>query len=368
LKWSSISPVTKPSGRVLAAFFDLAGFAFVAVCRAAFDNAVVAMSGDQIRAVWIRPGRGYAASQVDELLRRIAVEVDAGNSAAPLIEQARFTKVLWGYDVLPVDWLLDQLRRPDGREPEGEGFDPWRGLGMVAQVRTSSRPERPAGGWGSYVRAQFSTDEWGQEPADFEAAWDGFGQLPGLKLRLRKTGIRRRALVTADEQAIATGRGSHVEAGGRKYRLRLAARTRSSHPAIAEVAACSIRDTAGHFAQPPDVPSVLAPRWRVRVLCDYAGAAVLYLTGDPVDRRDRARITFPDRRSLRFHVRGTQRTNAIMTAVDQSGANLVRYRLAGDTTEVIVNPGVPFSDELVPMVMVSAGLLGQYFLNSGGGA
>ena len=80
------------------------------------------MNGDEVRGVrfprgggW-RPARrsaavaGYDASQVDDLLRRIAVELDAGRPARPLIMSATFQLADVGYEVDAVDWFLDQLR------------------------------------------------------------------------------------------------------------------------------------------------------------------------------------------------------------------------------------------------------------------
>lgn len=66
---------------------------------------------------------------------------------------------------------------------------------------------------------------------------------------------------------------------------------------------------------------------RVRVLAGGAGLPALYISGLHFDNIAGASITFPDKRWLRFPVRGTRRTDAIMTAVDDRGDSVVRYRL-----------------------------------------
>ena len=79
-------------------------------------------------------------------------------------------------------------------------------------------------------------------------------------------------------------------------------------------------------------------------------------------------IMFPDRRWLRFLVRGTRKANAIMTAVDQAGNRVARYRIPGwglrfgwarlvdlsKSVEIIVNPGWELTDELALALVISA--------------
>jgi hypothetical protein len=52
------------------------------------------------------------------------------------------------------------------------------------------------------------------------------------------------------------------------------------------------------------------------------GTPILYASGQNYNRGAGARITFPDQRWLKFPVRGTERANAIITAVDQAGTRL----------------------------------------------
>ena len=75
------------------------------------------MNGDEVRNARFGPSvGGYDAPQVDGLLRRIAVELDAGRPAGPLIADATLQPAEMGlrsprgYDIDAVDWFLDQLR------------------------------------------------------------------------------------------------------------------------------------------------------------------------------------------------------------------------------------------------------------------
>ncbi len=51
------------------------------------------MNGDEVRDTWfLRSRTGYDASEVDDLLDRVATELDAGRPGGPLIENATFQK------------------------------------------------------------------------------------------------------------------------------------------------------------------------------------------------------------------------------------------------------------------------------------
>ncbi len=78
------------------------------------------VTGDMIRDATfgiVRLGDGYDVAQVDELLGRIAEELDAGRPAGPLTRDAAFRVRRNGYAVGDVDWFLGQLlSRPDPAE------------------------------------------------------------------------------------------------------------------------------------------------------------------------------------------------------------------------------------------------------------
>ena len=88
------------------------------------------MNGDEVRGVRLESGSGHDASQVDDLLRRIAAELDAGRRVGPLIENATFRLGQPGYEIDAVDWFLHQLlhQEEDHSELAGMGADPWRDL------------------------------------------------------------------------------------------------------------------------------------------------------------------------------------------------------------------------------------------------
>ena len=100
----------------------------------------------------------------------------------------------------------------------------------------------------------------------------------------------------------------------------------------------------------------------------------MYTSGRHFNRKAAASISFPDRRWLRFPVRGTGGANAIMTAVDEAGNSVARYRLIGPgfipnlrNVEISVHPGWELTDELVLAIAISAPWLGLHFAAEGGG-
>ena len=352
------------------------------------------VNSDEVRATRFERGAsGYDASQVDELLGRIAAELDAGRPAGPLIENAKFRGGgLWlflkrYYDIDSVDWFLDQLLlRPGHAELAGLSDDPWRDLAVAQSTRdrVGERGGRP--GNRNYLA---------EECAD---AWRDFGQQPGTYLRVERirsgrVGNREFELRTADQQPIAFLHGSPasdargwitssrtVSAAGRSFtvsRPEIPARSTADSwpPGIAEIAARSWQDRNGHHASGTMIhpmPLVGAPR--VSELVDEAGTSVLYLSGDNFDQRACARVTFPDQRWLRFLVRGIHQANAIMTAVDQAGNKVARYRGTGrrfhpgETTEISVHPDRELTLELILAIAISAPLVTRYFDREQGGA
>jgi DivIVA domain-containing protein len=340
----------------------------------------MAFSGDEIRATWFREEglSGYDASQVDDLLIRVAAEVDAGRSPEPLIRNAAFrtttdplnrnaafsttteqsSRYLRApqYERSAVDWFLGELSRsPAGHDAAATGFDPWRDLGLVAQLTRTRRPD-PAERRG--FRQWFTTD-WDRISAEFEGAWHDFGQLPGARLRW-KIAWRplRRELIAADHEIMAVGL-SKLVVRGRSYQVREARPADFADSAVAQVAERSSRDDAGQFAYART--RLRSQRHHIKVITDESGMPVLHASGDSYQMHTWARVTFADQRSLRFLVRGSRRRNAIMTAVDQSGNSAARYRQAGGCVEIVVNPRWQLSDELILAVTQSADWLSGYF-------
>jgi hypothetical protein len=104
-------------------------------------------------------------------------------------------------------------------------------------------------------------------------------------------------------------------------------------------------------------------------LVNKTGTPILYTSGRNFDRIAGACISFPDERSLRFPVRGTRRANAIMTAVDEAGNSVIRYRLIPSPgfilrrriVEIAVHPDWKLTDELVLSIAISAPWVRSYF-------
>lgn len=328
---------------------------------------------------------GYDASQVGDLLHRIAVELDAGRPAGPLIENATFQLGRPGFDDEAVDWFLDQLHcREDASQSAGMSADPWRDLPVGNHFTRSVpgdpaehlvAPSRQARRKQESARRKQETHDLAQECAD---AWHDFGQQPGTHLQWVRAGPTRRELRTAEQQTIASRRWSRsitVGTGGRTFTWTRV--SGSSLPGIAETVSRSQWEGQLLFlaADMPDdrelakvtvwMRKIYSDLGRLSQLLDKAGTPVLYTSGRNFNHHAGALITFPDQRWLRFPVRGTDRSNAIMTAVDQAGNKVARYRIIRKApkreTEITVHPGQQLTDELVLAIAISAPWLSSYF-------
>ena len=132
----------------------------------------------------------------------------------------------------------------------------------------------------------------------------------------------------------------------------------------------SWRDDTGHFTARWAMSS-RAQRREARSaheLRDETGIPIFYASGKNYNRRACACVTFPDQRWLRFWVRGTESGNAIMTAVDQAGNRVARYRKSTGglpweraEAEITVHPDRELADELVLAIVISAEWLESYF-------
>jgi hypothetical protein len=202
---------------------------------------------------------------------------------------------------------------------------------------------------------------------DYEEAWRDFGQQPGTRLSSVWTGIGRRELRTAEQQTIAAVRDGWLgwprtlSAGGRTFTLK-------------PVLKSSWLDIAGTISsyQPGKPAHTLADGQApekddcLRQLIDETGRPILYTAGIPRGPGG-GYIKFPGHRWLQFPVRGTRRAHAIMTAVDQAGNKVARYRLAYTQpgawrkVEITVHPGQTLTDELTLAITLSAPWLYQRF-------
>jgi len=365
------------------------------------------VNGGEVRDTWFfRWARnGYEAPEVGDLLRRVADALDAGQPAGPLIENARFRcRRATGCDIDAVDWFFEELRRQEDRsEAAGASSDPWRDLAVVNQF-TGAMPGYPAetsarSSWAARrrhraERRRYLSESWKNREEEFARARRDFGRQPGLHLRwVWIEPDNRSELRAADEETLASLYRKSLSTGGTKFTLKtlsapsaslMSAAAGTTPPAVAEIVAGSQRDHNGHFAAEPTWRDLRVEAGDVRELLDETGAPILYVCGRNYEYRAWARVTFPDQASLRFLVRGTRPANAIMTAVDQAGNKVARYRLSGygepipkteiswfpggldrprpgTPVEITVHPDWALTDELALTILISAPWLGAYF-------
>jgi DivIVA domain-containing protein len=314
------------------------------------------LNGDEARNVTFNTGGirgGYDASQVNDLLDRIAAELHAGRPAGPLIANATFKAGLFyrGYDTGAVDWFLEQFRRQnDPAEATRMNADPWRDLATDPYC-IRRKP-------GDLTRRVARPSD--QEYAD---AWDDFARQPGTRLSWVRTGALRDELRTADQRAVASGRRglpATLTAGGRTFTMKRV--TQSSWPGFARTISREYPHAAAHMRKGQDEHQTHSKDHLLKQLRDETGTPILYTAGQHFGGSAGGYIKFPGQRWLRFPVRGTRRANAIMTAVDQAGNKIARYRLDDrKTTEITLHPDQRLTDELALAIAASAPWLSSYF-------
>jgi len=304
------------------------------------------VTGDEIRdTTFLIVVRGYDVAQVDDLLCRIAAEIDADRPIEPLIDNVSFRSGGWarGYDVQAVDWFFEQLRL-DHHAPAGMTQDPWRDLAVTAQfTRTeigdlagaTTRQARQE------LRGYYSVKCWKARAQDFDG-------LPGVRLRWEWAGLTRRELRTQEKQAIVDCRGvSRLSFGaaGRRFAL-----------------------IGDQLVDEAEIPSYRPGKHGT----GGARIPVLHVVGKHYDHSPGGSIRFPDQGQLQFPVQATERANAVMTAVDEAGNRVARYRnpfrpLFRDPVEITVHPDWELTDQRALALAISAGWLRSYFSTPGGG-
>jgi DivIVA domain-containing protein len=346
-------------------------------------NGEVAVNGDEVRRLVFPRTSGYDTAAVDLLLDRVAAELDAGRPVAHLIEDARFPwqpiqlrgGLQGGYSPAAVDWVLLQLHRQD--DPAARA-DPWRSLPIRRYDMASpdgsatglAGPARHGAAIPVAARVRAARD-YARECAE---AWGDFGVPPGARLSLVKTGVARSELRTAAQYALVSVRTAPTRAldrDGRTYRL---SRVKAAQwPAVAAEIGDDRPGSPAHLkrtgpaprngkeAVRRESPAVSGDR-SLKSLAGRTGPPVLYTGGRHINRTDHGYVQFPGRRWLRFPVRGTQRSNAIMTAVDQAGRQVARYRIADSRAiEITVHPDQGLTDELILMLALSARWVSRFF-------
>jgi hypothetical protein len=186
--------------------------------------------------------------------------------------------------------------------------------------------------WRGWIARQMqASKDWRHFKQECAGEWRDFGQQPGTHLWLVGTGRGCRELRTAEQQTVARLAPKTARVGGRTF------------------------------------------TWKpgTRSLVDETGVLILHASTGHYNHVALGRITFPGQRWLQFPVRATSHfpTNAIMTAVDQAGDEVARYRRTGKRSnypkEITVHPGHPLTDELLLAILISADWLDSYFAGAG---
>jgi hypothetical protein len=150
------------------------------------------VTGDKVRdTTFLIVDHGWNVAQVDDLLRRVAAEIDAGRPVRPLLDSTTLRRDKYGYDAEAVYWFLEPLR-VDHRDLAGMSQDPWRGLAVAAQFSRSESGHLAGAGARPARKAlrEYCAGE-------CRKAWLDFGELPGVRLRLEWIGMARRELWAA---------------------------------------------------------------------------------------------------------------------------------------------------------------------------
>jgi DivIVA domain-containing protein len=337
------------------------------------EGLVSPVNGDEVRSIRL-PDQlwGYDACDVDELLDRIAAELDAGRPVASLAADAafrevrlRFRRLSRAYETETVDWLLGQLRRSEHEQQRNLlADDPWRHL--IAFRYSTGPPAVDA-------RTEYADD------------WAAFEAQPGFRLRYGRAGSADDELRTTDGVPIATfrrrWRSTTVRVGWRTF---TGARVhRAAWPALVPTFGAEqprqpvyLRRYDGYERANGERRAVPMPGG-ARLLADESRQPVLLTAGAHIDRTAGAYMMLPGGRWLRFPVRATNPGNAIMTAVDQAGNMVARYRVnrgkrlrpAAWQVDITVHPREQLGEELILVLTVSADWLRAFFKASrdGGG-
>jgi hypothetical protein len=352
------------------------------------------VNGDELRGLVLPENYGYMAADVDDLLARVADEIDARRPIGTLVANATFRTpevstrrrlrrepAPRAYDWQAVDWLLGQLRKGDSDSGQAQiEADPWRHLTPWGVLT------------GDFDLSRYATVSAANRPE----AWRACDAIPGTRLRSVSTGILREELRSAEPKAGESRALASVRRGvpwttwspSLTAAARIGERTftsrrvsRSGWPTIAMTfgagspgSPAHLRPALGKEPQSGDGVPYLP---RVRVLVDQYGNPILSTGGRNFDRSAGAYIRLPGGRWLSFPVCGGSRRGAIMTAVDQAGRKVAVYRMVRGArglplplqVEIIIHPGQVITDEVLLILAVSAPWLRSYFErpNEGGG-
>ena len=348
------------------------------------------VNGDALRRLALPRGAGYLGylvSDVDELLLRVADEMDAGRPVGGLVANAalrmpesprpkpglRVRQLPLTYQVTAVHWLLGQLSRCDDDWDRARlEADPWRDLAAwdFSERHAETGPEKAAASFAVLPRSAALA------PGDKAGAWLACAALPGTRLLWVRTGVLHSELRTEGRQVSASvrrrlswsswsGQARVVQIGGQAFASQRI--TRSAWPGIAA--------TFGAGFPAAGAPGGSGKGWGTRVLADPAGLPVLCSGGQNFNYKAGAYIRLPAGRWFQFPVRGPNLGSAVMTALDQDGNKVALYRMiradgglpALPQVEIAVHPDQGITDELLLILAVSAPWLWTYFRQDSGG-
>jgi hypothetical protein len=163
--------------------------------------------------------------------------------------------------------------------------------------------------------------------------------------------------------------------GERTYTLRSSKRE-TSNPQIDAVAEEWVQKRQGHFLRDRGFRKYLellrknGPRLVRELVDDQTNEVVFYKCSQNVYRRADALIAYDDRRRLGFPVRGTSRANVIVSAVDESGTSVARFRSTDPWhlgVDIMISPTTKLNDDLKLVVALAAPMVVSYFSHEGGG-
>jgi hypothetical protein len=187
-----------------------------------------------------------------------------------------------------------------------------------------------------------------------DEAWLDSPLLPGTRLSWVRTGIGRHELRTAERQTVVSEWRRTISAGGKTFTLKTV--DPFTLPGIPRNISNYRPGKPAHMR--PD-GQVNEPDTSLSKLLDETGTPILYISGNTIARQVGC-IKFPGHRELRFRVQGTNRTHAIMTAADQDGNKVARYRIAYPKAtgwrqvQITVHPDQELTDELTLAIALPA--------------
>ena len=199
-----------------------------------------------------------------------------------------------------------------------------------------------------------SADAKRQAQADLEREWQSFPELPGTHLLWRRTGLFAVDLLAPNGDVWASvdcpkwyaDHGAVISALGRTYEVRRIGKSRDLVKELVEVA---------------------------------NDATVMTMTGIHYGGRATTRLSTPDDLSLTFPVTGSNAPRATMSAVNDAGDRLVRYRVNKPKggvwaigpvldlipVEVVVMDGAESIPSLALLIAVTSGYVRSFFRSPG---